>query len=216
MRAGPGGPAPGACMDLVHWFVDFFLHLDKHLAEVIASYGGHIYALLFVIVFLETGLVVTPDPAGGLAALRRRHLRRELGSLERAGWSWLFITLSVAAVARGHRELRGSDSYLGPKVFHFPRIAVSSIRTTLKKTHAVLREARRQDHHHRALRADHPDLRAVCGRASGRMTYPTLHRLQRHRRRRLGRSSVVFGGYYFGNLPDREEQLHAWSSSRSW
>ena len=47
-------------MDLVHWFVDFFLHLDRHLAEVINSYGGYTYALLFAIVFLETGLVVTP------------------------------------------------------------------------------------------------------------------------------------------------------------
>ena len=48
-------------MDLVYWFVDFFLHLDKHLAEVIAAYGTYTYGLLFAIVFLETGLVVTPD-----------------------------------------------------------------------------------------------------------------------------------------------------------
>ena len=47
-------------MELVHWFVDFFLHLDQHLAEVIRSYGTWTYALLFAIVFLETGLVVTP------------------------------------------------------------------------------------------------------------------------------------------------------------
>ena len=47
-------------MDLIHWFVDFFLHLDQHLAEVIQRYGTSTYALLFLIVFLETGLVVTP------------------------------------------------------------------------------------------------------------------------------------------------------------
>lgn len=42
------------------FIVDFFLHLDKHLAEVIQAYGAWTYALLFAIVFLETGLVVTP------------------------------------------------------------------------------------------------------------------------------------------------------------
>ena len=52
-------------MELVHWFVDFLLHLDQHLAEVIQQYGAYTYGLLFLIVFLETGLVVTPQhPVG--------------------------------------------------------------------------------------------------------------------------------------------------------
>lgn len=41
-------------------FVDLFLHLDKHLADVATTYGPWIYGLLFLIVFAETGLVVTP------------------------------------------------------------------------------------------------------------------------------------------------------------
>src|SRR6185436_15904866 len=40
--------------------VDFFLHLDKHLAQFVASYGTWVYGLLFAIIFAETGLVVTP------------------------------------------------------------------------------------------------------------------------------------------------------------
>ncbi|HZH97859.1 MAG TPA: DedA family protein [Fimbriimonadaceae bacterium] len=40
--------------------LDFFLHLDKHLVELINSYGGWIYGILFAIVFCETGLVITP------------------------------------------------------------------------------------------------------------------------------------------------------------
>ena len=52
-------------MELIQWFVDFFLHLDRHLAEVIQTYGTWTYGLLFVIVFLETGLVVNvPDFIG--------------------------------------------------------------------------------------------------------------------------------------------------------
>ena len=41
-------------------FIDFVLHLDKHLAELVADYGPWIYAMLFGVVFAETGLVVTP------------------------------------------------------------------------------------------------------------------------------------------------------------
>ncbi|MCB9518168.1 MAG: DedA family protein [Gemmatimonadales bacterium] len=47
-------------MDLLRQFVDFFLHLDTHLAEIIREYGTWTYAILFLIVFAETGLVVMP------------------------------------------------------------------------------------------------------------------------------------------------------------
>jgi membrane-associated protein len=47
-------------MDLLKNFIDLFLHLDQHLSELIAAYGTWTYAILFLIVFCETGLVVTP------------------------------------------------------------------------------------------------------------------------------------------------------------
>lgn len=47
-------------MELLHWFIDFVLHLDKHLVEILTEYDVWIYAILFVIVFAETGFVVTP------------------------------------------------------------------------------------------------------------------------------------------------------------
>ncbi len=47
-------------MELLHKFIDLFLHLDKHLDNVVGQYGPWVYLLLFVIVFCETGLVVTP------------------------------------------------------------------------------------------------------------------------------------------------------------
>ena len=42
------------------YFIDIILHLDKHLPEIMAAYGHFIYAILFLVVFCETGLVVTP------------------------------------------------------------------------------------------------------------------------------------------------------------
>jgi membrane-associated protein len=47
-------------LELLHWFVDFVLHLDRHLVELMAQYGLWIYAILFIVIFAETGLVVTP------------------------------------------------------------------------------------------------------------------------------------------------------------
>ena len=47
-------------MELLSYLVDFVLHIDDHLFELVANYGLWIYAILFVIVFCETGLVVTP------------------------------------------------------------------------------------------------------------------------------------------------------------
>lgn len=47
-------------MELIHWFIDVVLHLDRHLVELLAQYGAWIYGLLFVVIFAETGLVVTP------------------------------------------------------------------------------------------------------------------------------------------------------------
>lgn len=47
-------------MEALRHFIDIFLHVDKHLADIIANYGTMTYVLLFLIVFCETGLVVTP------------------------------------------------------------------------------------------------------------------------------------------------------------
>jgi membrane-associated protein len=47
-------------VELLHWFIDLVLHLDHHLAELLAQYGVWIHAILFAVIFAETGLVVTP------------------------------------------------------------------------------------------------------------------------------------------------------------
>jgi membrane-associated protein len=116
-------------MDLVHWFVDFFLHLDRHLAEVIQAYGTWTYALLFAIVFLETGLVVTPFLPGD-------SLLFAAGSFAALGvidvWV-LFVLLSVAAIL-GDTVNYAIGHYLGPKVFHYPKSRLFNPEH-LRKTH---------------------------------------------------------------------------------
>jgi membrane-associated protein len=47
-------------LELILWFVDLVLHLDKHLLELLQQFGPWIYVILFAIIFAETGLVVTP------------------------------------------------------------------------------------------------------------------------------------------------------------
>jgi membrane-associated protein len=64
-------------MELVSWFVDLILHLDDHLVQLLRDYGFWVYLILFLIIFAETGLVVTPFlpgdsllfAAGALAAV---------------------------------------------------------------------------------------------------------------------------------------------------
>ena len=47
-------------MEFIKNFIDLFLHLDKHLSEIITTYGTATYAILFAIIFIETGLVIMP------------------------------------------------------------------------------------------------------------------------------------------------------------
>jgi membrane-associated protein len=53
-------------MELIAWFIDIVLHLDRHLAMLVQQYGLWIYGILFVIVFAETGFVVTPFLLGNM------------------------------------------------------------------------------------------------------------------------------------------------------
>jgi membrane-associated protein len=81
-------------MELITNFIEFVLHLDKHLNYAIEAWGIWCYLIFFVIIFAETGLVVTPFLPGD-------SLLFALGTLAAGGsldiW-WLFVILSVAAV----------------------------------------------------------------------------------------------------------------------
>ncbi len=100
-------------MELLAQFVDIFLHLDKHLNQVISDYGMWTYLLLFVIIFCETGLVVTPFLPGDSLLFATGALAA--GSM--LDHKWLFVTLSVAAIL-GDTVNYWIGAIVGPKVFH--------------------------------------------------------------------------------------------------
>ncbi len=64
-------------MDTLLHFVNLILHIDKFLGDFIHVYGAWVYAVLFLIVFCETGLVVSAVPAGRFAAVHRRRVLRD-------------------------------------------------------------------------------------------------------------------------------------------
>ena len=99
-------------MDLISRFVDLFLHLDQHLNTVITTYGTWTYLLLFVIIFMETGLVVTPFLPGD-SLIFAAGTFAGMGSLN----VWvLFFSLSLAAIL-GDTVNYWIGHFIGPRAF---------------------------------------------------------------------------------------------------
>jgi len=92
--------------------IDFILHLDTHLATLVASYGFWVYGFLFLIIFLETGLVITPFlpgdsllfVAGAMAAVGDFNI-------------WLLFAILAAAAILGDTVNYALGKYFGEKVF---------------------------------------------------------------------------------------------------
>ncbi|MEN6405440.1 MAG: DedA family protein [Thermoguttaceae bacterium] len=99
-------------MDWITYFVDLFLHLDKHLGDVISHYGVWTYLILLAVIFCETGLVVTPFLPGD-SLLFAAGAFSATGALDPL---WLFLLLSVAAVL-GDTVNYWIGAWIGPRAF---------------------------------------------------------------------------------------------------
>jgi membrane-associated protein len=101
-------------MDIIAFLIDFIIHVDVHLANFVAQYGAWVYALLFLIIFVETGVVVMPFLPGD-------SLLFVVGTLCGTGLMDLGLSvglLFVAAVA-GNQSNYTIGRYFGPKVFQW-------------------------------------------------------------------------------------------------
>jgi membrane-associated protein len=100
--------------DLIHFFIDFVLHIDRHLVEIVSNYQSWTYAILFLIIFCETGLVVTPllpgdsllFAAGAVAAMQGNPLDISL-----------LVPLLLLAAFIGDNTNYSIGRYLGTKVY---------------------------------------------------------------------------------------------------
>ena len=102
-------------MELLKYLIDLFLHLDKYLSSILQSYGGWTYGLLFFVIFIETGFVVTPFlPGDSLLFAAGTFASPALGSPLKLGF--LYILMCVAAIA-GDTVNYWIGHFVGPKVF---------------------------------------------------------------------------------------------------
>jgi membrane-associated protein len=186
-------------MEILTTFIDIVLHLDKHLAVLVQQYGTWIYAILFAIIFSETGFVVTPFlpgdsllfVAGALAAL---------GGMDIA----ILIAVLSAAAILGNTLNYQIGRYFGPKVFHWESSRFFN-KKALEKTHAFY-----EKHGGKTLIISRflPLFRTFAPFVAGigAMTYArfTLFNL-------IGGlswvGSLTLVGYWFGNLPWIQQNL---------
>lgn len=118
-------------MDIIKFIIDFILHIDVHLAELVAQYGMWVYAILFLILFCETGLVVTPFlpgdsllfVAGALAALPTNDLNVHT-----------MVALMVVAAILGDAVNYTIGRLFGENLFSNPNSKIFR-RSYLDKTH---------------------------------------------------------------------------------
>jgi membrane-associated protein len=189
-------------MDLIHQAIDIFLHLDAHLNDLAASMGGWLPALLFLIVFCETGLVVTPFlpgdsllfAVGALAAIEGSPINVSL----------ILVLLTIAAI--GGDAVNYAIGYrIGPRVF------TSETSRLLNKRHLLRTQAFYAKYGGKTiiLARFMPVVRTfapfVAGIAMMRYSRFALFNI-------VGGTAWVFSfilaGYFFGNVPIVKRNFH--------
>lgn len=179
-------------MEILKFLVDFILHIDVHLAQIIATYGVLTYAILFGIIFMETGLVFTPFlpgdsllfAAGALAALGNLNI-------------FVLVGLLFCAALIGDTTNYWIGHFFGKKIVAHPVIPINE--EHIKKTEAFFRKyggktiimARFMPF----IRTFTPFVAGV-----GRMGYQKFISYSIFAAA-LWVSIATFSGYFFGNIP---------------
>lgn len=180
-------------MELITKFLDFVIHLDKHLSALVQQFGLWTYLILFVVIFCETGLVVTPFlpgdsllfAAGTFAAVKALHV------------GWLFVVLSAAAVI-GDTANYWIGHFVGPKVFSKEKTRFFK-KEYLDRTHRFYEKYGAETI---IIARFVPIVRTFAPFVAGigRMSYWKF--ISYNVFGGIGWVAVfVFGGYFFGNIP---------------
>ena len=114
-------------MEQIRFLIDLFLHLDEHMANIINQYGAWTYAILFLVVFMETGFVITPFLPGD-SLLFAAGTFAALGSMN----VWLLVLLLIIAAIAGDTVNYWIGHYLGDRAYNIKWIK----REYLDRTHA--------------------------------------------------------------------------------
>jgi membrane-associated protein len=180
-------------MDLLMQLIDFILHVDVHLRDFVTQYGVAVYALLFLIVFVETGLVIMPFlPGDSLLFIVGALCGADLMSLPLA-----MGVLIVAAIA-GDQVNYSIGHYFGPKVFQWEDSRFFN-KSAFEKAHAFYEKyggitvilARFMPF----IRTFVPFVAGVAAMTRGKFTsFNVVGGL-------IWVVSLTLAGYFFGNLP---------------
>lgn len=185
-------------MDLLRNLIDLFIHLDQHLSRVISEYGVWTHFILFLIVFCETGLVVTPFLPGD-SLLFAAGTFAALGALD----VWLVILMLIVAAIAGDTLNYWVGAYIGPRAF---RGDVRFLRKEyLDRTHAFY-----EKHGGKTIILARfiPIIRTFAPFVAGvgAMSYPKFI-LYNVVGAVLWVVLFVLGGYFFGNIPAVRENF---------
>jgi membrane-associated protein len=182
-------------VDQVKFLIDVVLHLNRHLADLSNSMGGWLYAVLFAVVFCETGLIVTPFlpgdsllfAVGALVAIPEAHLSLPL----------MFVLLLVAAIA-GDAVNYSIGRKLGPAVFR------SETNWLLNQSHLLKAQRFYERHGGKAIFLARflPIVRTFAPFVAGigRMNYSRFW-LFNISGAICWVGLFLLGGYFFGNVP---------------
>lgn len=184
-------------MEIITQLIDFIVHIDKHLSEIIQSYGSWTYLILFLIIFCETGLVVTPFLPGDSLLF----VIGALGANDSLDFKLTVVLLIIAAIVGNTLNY-----FIGKMIGH--RILESSklpfINRIIKKEYIEKANAFYEKHGGKAILLSRflPILRTfapfVAGIGKMNLAKFTMYNS-------LGAIAWVLifmmGGYFFGNIP---------------
>ncbi len=180
-------------MELAAFLIDFIVHVDRHLADFVLAYGNWVYALLFAIIFVETGLVVMPFLPGD-------SLLFVVGALCGLGLMNLPLAMALltAAAILGNQTNYAIGRRVGPRVFQWPqsrwfnRAAFNRMHAFYEKNGGVTIVVAR---FMPFLRTFAPFVAGVAQMTRSKFTFYDVSGGA------LWVCSITLAGYLFGNLP---------------